>query len=338
METDSPALLKAQKLNIFGLFYFYLVSPKKFCALSLNKLFFRCTYNQISNYKIDGVTMKRPYLLILFILVFTFIFSSFSISQVYSTNYSTNFSTKKIEDYYKGLPVLKFKGTKKIMQLIGDLDFQTGTDTKNLTQNHYTLTGTDLGYSFEHDGFIIFLFGDAINNTYTLGGDCIGYSTTKDPECPNGLRLDFFTKKKLPTGKSLNTDNKLSKISTPEPYLKVLPDNIIMAGFEIPCGGISVKGKPFIFCIMDNRNAKGEKTGGSKTYLIRFYPKRNGTDKERFVRKGIISALDQKNSGRFIDIAAHLTTGNLQGLPSNKNKYCYGVQVFRAKATPTLHQ
>lgn len=122
----------------------------------------------------------------------------------------------------------------KVEQLIGDFDKHKKTETTNQTFKRYRIQGTDLGYSFEHQGKIIFLFGDTLGR---WGGDVVGYSNTTDPE--RGLRLDFFV------------DNKGN-------YLKIEPENISMEGFEVPVSGISLDGKMYV--VVKTNHSPGEPT------------------------------------------------------------------------------
>src|SRR5678809_274698 len=59
--------------------------------------------------------------------------------------------------------------TQKVCQLIGETDRETGAPTVNRTETNWGLAGNDLGYSFEHDGKLFFLFGDS-PPTRTFGG------------------------------------------------------------------------------------------------------------------------------------------------------------------------
>ncbi|MGO9995551.1 MAG: hypothetical protein ACLPTF_23985 [Steroidobacteraceae bacterium] len=52
--------------------------------------------------------------------------------------------------------------THKINQLTGEMGKQTHQPTLSRTASRYQLQGTDLGYSFEHQGKICFLFGDTV--------------------------------------------------------------------------------------------------------------------------------------------------------------------------------
>jgi Domain of unknown function (DUF4185) len=54
----------------------------------------------------------------------------------------------------------KLYGTRKVIQLTGDIDRETGQKTLNETGARFGIYGTDLGVSFLHDGKLYFLFGD----------------------------------------------------------------------------------------------------------------------------------------------------------------------------------
>jgi Domain of unknown function (DUF4185) len=54
----------------------------------------------------------------------------------------------------------KLFGTRKVAQLTGDIDRDTGQKTLNETGKRFGIYGTDLGVSFLHEGKLYFLFGD----------------------------------------------------------------------------------------------------------------------------------------------------------------------------------
>ena len=76
---------------------------------------------------------------------------------------------------------LRWTGTQKLEQIIGDVDWATGAPTKSRTFTNYKVLANGLGYSFEHfdktknNSELIFLFGDTTAyGTYSAspGGDC----------------------------------------------------------------------------------------------------------------------------------------------------------------------
>lgn len=79
--------------------------------------------------------------------------------------------------------------TQKVEQLIGDVDRETKRPTLSRTEERFGIIGTDLGYSFEHEGKLFFLFGDTIARGGT--GDSIATTTAQSGE--GGVRLDFVT-------------------------------------------------------------------------------------------------------------------------------------------------
>src|SRR5690606_18756243 len=96
----------------------------------------------------------------------------------------------------------------------------------NQTLTQYSIGGTDLGRSFEHDGKLILLFGD----TEGMEGfiqSFVAWSETQDPEAEGGLKMEVYT---APNGRTL----------------RLQPPGISMGGFEVPTGGISLNGRMYI--------------------------------------------------------------------------------------------
>jgi hypothetical protein len=112
--------------------------------------------------------------------------------------------------------------TTKVEQLIGDVDNETKQPTYNQTLSRYSIRGTDLGHSFEHNGRVYFLFGDTLGQ---FGGDAVGVSASSDPDEP--LMLDFLT----------NGNGR---------YATVEPPGVSMEGDEVPVAGISLGGEMYV--------------------------------------------------------------------------------------------
>ncbi len=121
--------------------------------------------------------------------------------------------------------------THKICQLTGDLDRQTGQPTGNLTQTRYGIFGTDLGFSFLHDGRTWFLFGDTVG---VHGGDSIAYTQDTNPK--DCLDLTFVT----------GADGR---------YLPPTVPGITLGAFEVPAGGFSANGAMYVFFTTDHSEA-----------------------------------------------------------------------------------
>ena len=79
--------------------------------------------------------------------------------------------------------------TAKIEQLIGEVDNERHRPTLSRTFTRFGVLGTDLGYSFEHDGHCFFLFGDTVGHV-SWAEDTIAKTDARDPE--KGVRLDFL--------------------------------------------------------------------------------------------------------------------------------------------------
>lgn len=159
--------------------------------------------------------------------------------------------------------------SQKIEQVNGDCDWvawdaSNGTNcvsTASRTTTHFDVLGDDIGSSFEHNGKLIFVFGDTIGatdaksgdtayypgwidfvNNYPFdAGDPIGYSTTQSPNDPllltyfpsaNSSSLPLLVKPVYPTGSTL-------------PYCVPKP-MVPMGGFDVPNSGISLDGQIYL--------------------------------------------------------------------------------------------
>ena len=181
------------------------------------------------------------------------------------------------------LPVLRYvaRSTVKLEQLIGDEDKQRHQPTRSRTVTRYQIQGTDLGYSFEHDGRAYFLFGDTIGR---LGHafDTIATADALDPE--QGVRLDFLT-------------------SGRDPYLIVQPPGISMGAFEVPISGISLGGQMYV--VVTTNHAVDYST--DRSVLTKFTPP--ATFKP-------LRTLSQLPAGRFATrMSLHAEPGSVAGLP-----------------------
>lgn len=170
--------------------------------------------------------------------------------------------------------------TRKLEQIVDDFDKHLQQRTRNQTRTRYRLAGADLGSSFEHKGKVILLFGDTIGRG---GGDSIAHSTTTDPH--RGLDLTFYQ-------------------NASGGYLRVMPEGELMRGFEVPVAGISINGKPYIFC-------KREHTRGGYTdhTSLVLFDEAKGTFKT-------LRSVSRLPLGKFIKVSAHLSPEGMSGLPA----------------------
>lgn len=145
-------------------------------------------------------------------------------------------------------PGVIVRNVEKISQITGEMDRQRGVPTDNQTETKFGLRGIDLGASFEHNGKLVFLFGD----TWPVGpttadrpvdGDAIAFSDDKNPD--DGLTLDFLKA----------TDGKYKAVDIP---------GISLKGFEVPNGGFSSGGQMYGIYTTDHSHvASGEVMGRS---------------------------------------------------------------------------
>lgn len=192
--------------------------------------------------------------------------------------------------------------TKKLQQLIGDKDFETGKPTTTLSEARFGVKGTDLGYSFEHEGKAYFLFGDTIGRG---GGDAMAFTTSTSARA--GISLEFVTG---------NDGN----------YLKVAPSGEKMGGFEVPVSGISLGGKMYV--VQKTNHGDDKDHPSDISVLTRFADSR-----PRFEKLREISRLPD---GRFSKMSLRSTPDGIEDLPSGGPfVLMWGTGVYR-KSHPYL--
>jgi hypothetical protein len=148
--------------------------------------------------------------------------------------------------------------TQKVCQLIGEIDRETGAPTVNRTETNWGLAGNDLGYSFEHDGKLFFLFGDS-QPTRTFNGQPNGRgSPHRSPDANDAVA--FTTD---PGGAGLSDCPHLT-FYTNEDGAFVSPvvrgadgqPAITLRTNEVPHSGLSDGGHLYVFFTTDNPNAQ----------------------------------------------------------------------------------
>ncbi len=174
--------------------------------------------------------MKKTLTILLVLTVFLLACNLFSREPVYVPARATVTATATAPS---ALTVRHVAGsTHKICQLTGDFDRQTGQPTGNQTRARYGVFGTDLGFSFLHDGRTYFLFGDTVG---LHGGDSIAYTQDTNPE--DCLDLTFVT----------GADGR---------YLPPTVPGITLGAFEVPVGGFSANGEMNVFFTTDHTETK----------------------------------------------------------------------------------
>ena len=179
-------------------------------------------------------------------------------------------------------PIIRYVpgSTIKLEQLLGEEDKQRHQPTLSQTFTRYGIQGTDLGYSFEHQGRAYFLFGDTVGRL-DRALDTIATTDALDPE--QGVRLDFLT-----VGKD---------------YLTIQPPDISMGAFETPIGGISLGGQVYVVV----RTNHSEDWSTDRSVLTKF------TLPSTFQPLRTIS---QSPAGRFLTMSLHAEPGPIAGLPA----------------------
>ncbi len=180
-------------------------------------------------------------------------------------------------------PVIRYVpgSTKKLEQLIGDEDKERHQPTLSRTVTRYGLQGTDLGYSFEHEGRAYFLFGDTVGR---LDRALDTIATTEARVAERGVRLDFLT-----VGKD---------------YLTIQPPGIRMGPFEVPVAGISLGGQMYV--VASTNHSPDRST--DRSVLTKFTPP--ATFKP-------LRTISQLPIGRIIKMSLHAQSdpGSIAGMP-----------------------
>ena len=144
--------------------------------------------------------------------------------------------------------------TQKVCQLVGETDQEFNKPTVNQTESRFGLAGNDLGYSFEHNGKLFFLFGDSMptatfNGKPNLGkdpprtpddNDAIAYTT--DTSVDQCLKLNFIT-------------DSIGAYKNPVVLNAQGQPAITLRAFEIPVAGISDGGKMYVIFATDHLSA-----------------------------------------------------------------------------------
>jgi Domain of unknown function (DUF4185) len=204
-------------------------------------------------------------------------------------------------------PVLRYLpgSTVKVEQLIGEEDKQRHQPTLSRTVTRYGLEGTDLGYSFEHDGRVYFLFGDTVG-TMDRALDSIATTDARDPD--KGVRLDFLTSTAPAVGRRGRGRGGRRGRGAATPagaaqYLTIQPPGVSMGAFEVPVSGISLGGHMYVVV---STNHSDDRTT-DRSVLTRFTPP------DRFEPLRTVSQLP---AGHFVKMSLHQEPASIAGLPA----------------------
>lgn len=185
---------------------------------------------------------------------------------------------------------MRVRGTTRLEQLIGDRDVQQINGQRALTatrtESRFGVFGTDLGYSFEHDGQLWFLFGDTRIRSHDVGApDVLAFTQATD--APIGSALQFLTRSGARS----------------EPF-EYVPPGIGAGGSEVPSSGVSVNGRMYVLFKTD----RSEDGSTDRSVLTRFDPQ---TQQITVVRE--FSSL--RAGGRFIKAAFATLPAGVAGMP-----------------------
>jgi len=144
-------------------------------------------------------------------------------------------------------PVVRVGEAQKVCQLTGDIDWETGRPTAARTLTNFGLDAVDLGYPVEHKGKLIFLFGDAWPAPHGAGpladvipDDAVGETTQTALPNPESC-LDLLVHNKTGGGKKEFF-----------PATITGPVKVKQGWFNVPSGGVSVKGSLYAFFWTDH--------------------------------------------------------------------------------------
>jgi N-acetylglucosamine-6-sulfatase len=179
---------------------------------------------------------------------------------------------------------MRVQGTTRIEQLIGDRDVQRVNGAQApvaaQTDSRFGVFGTDLGYSFEHEGRLWFLFGDTRLRSHDVGApDVLAFTDAREPPIAN--RLEF-----------------LRESQSSRAVFEYRPPGVAAGGSEVPSSGLSLNGRMYVLFKTD----KSEDGSTDRSVLTRFDP---ATRAITVVRE--FSRLSA--GGRFIKAAFALSPG-----------------------------
>ncbi len=186
--------------------------------------------------------------------------------------------------------------SQKACQLVGETDRELNQPTVNQTETRFGLVGNDLGYSFEHNGKLFFLFGDSKPTTTFKGkpnqdknpprladdNDAIAFST--DTSIGQCLKLDFIT-------------DSIGAYKNPVVLNTKGQPAITLRDFEVPVAGISDGGKMYVIFATDHqppgfsiRTVVGESDDDANTFHY-LYDFSKGSD-AKFINVAIAQGQD----------------------------------------------
>ena len=145
-------------------------------------------------------------------------------------------------------PVARVGEPEKVCQLTGEIDWVTGRPTAARTLSNYGMDAADLGYPVEHNGKLVLLFGDTWPSLAGLTGaasevppnDAVGESSRSElPNSESCLEMKVYSRSA--GGKKVF-----------DPATITGPVKVKQGQFNVPSGGVSVKGSLYAFFWTDH--------------------------------------------------------------------------------------
>lgn len=204
----------------------------------------------------------------------------------------------------------KLFGTRKVIQLTGDIDRETGHMTINQTGKKFGIYGTDLGVSFLHDGKLYFLFGDT-----TRRGPDGGIPQSAMPTAPyNEDETDYDSIAYTTSDRAYDGINLIFNSDFPR------VDDISQLTAEHPIEGVSIGNDMYVFFTTDLMEEG------------RILPRRTVLARSTDGGYNFGNSLYTFSKDKFIHVSIQIINNeNIQGLPDpiGKGLLIWGSGVYR---------
>ena len=204
----------------------------------------------------------------------------------------------------------KLFGTRKVIQLTGDIDRETGRMTINQTGKKFGIYGTDLGVSFLHNGKLYFLFGDT-----TRRGPDSGIPQSAMPAAPyNEDETDYDSIAYTTSDRAYDGINLIFNSDFPR------VDDISQLTAEHPIEGVSIGNDMYVFFTTDLMEEG------------KILPRRTVLARSTDGGYNFGNSLYTFSKDKFIHVSIQIINNeNIQGLPDpmGKGLLIWGSGVYR---------
>ena len=149
--------------------------------------------------------------------------------------------------------------SQKICQLVGETDQEFNQPTVNQTESRYGLVGDDLGYSFESNGKLFFLFGNSDPTATFNGKPNLGKDPPRNPDDNDAIAFSTDTSPNPCIKLNFITDS-IGAYKNPVVLNAQGQPAITLRAFEIPIAGINDNGKMYVIFATDHVGAFSTRT------------------------------------------------------------------------------